>query len=87
MSDEPSDLDPVHLEMGLKAFSVEPECPKCESKAIETVWHATPVFHNEPMHPCEWWMAIEILTGPVGEHLCRVCLTCRYGWPERTGDA
>jgi hypothetical protein len=76
-----------HLEMGLRSFSPEPRCPKCDSSAIQTHWHPAVVMMAVPMEPCERWVQEALLTGQVGEHLCRFCHTCRYGWPEQTADA
>jgi hypothetical protein len=87
MTDEPEDRELVHLEMGLRAFSEEPQCSKCGSKVIQTTWHVGLILQAEPSYPCEIWTYAELVTGPISEHLCRVCLTCGYGWPERTADA
>lgn len=87
VSDEPEGRDLVHLDMGLRLFSEEPFCPKCGGKHFETRWHQFVILQAEPMHPCEAWMFAELLTGAIGEHLCRVCDRCGYGWPEQTADA
>lgn len=82
-----SDDELTHLDMGLRAFSEEPRCPKCDSSAVQTVWHPVVVMMAQPITPCERWVQEALLTGPVGEHLCRTCHTCHYGWPEQTADA
>lgn len=87
MSEEPEDRELVHLEMGLRSFSGELRCPKCESGTVKTVWHPMIIMHADPPHPCDEWVMQELLTGMVAEHLCRRCLTCNYGWPEQAADA
>jgi hypothetical protein len=61
-------------------------CPKCGSdqrtedgkvKGIRTVYHQHGVLHA----PCGdrfGWPDVQNL----GEHLCRICERCKYGWPE-----
>lgn len=83
-----SDEELVHLDMGLRSFSEEPRCPKCFGTGIQTSWHNLIIMNaNEnEAPPCGRWSIQGLLTGPVGEHLCRVCHTCHYGWPEQTAD-
>jgi ribosomal protein L37E len=74
----------VHLDLGLRAFSQESVCSKCGLTSFKVTWHPMPIIGNNPSFPCENWINMGLLTGPVGEHLCRVCTCCGYGWPERT---
>lgn len=78
----------VHLDLGLRGFSEDPVCPKCSSTAIKTTWHETIIINSNQNEspPCGQWAFRGLLTGPVGEHLCRFCHTCNYGWPEQTAD-
>jgi hypothetical protein len=77
----------VHLEMGMRPFSEEILCPKCTFSGVKAEWHVMAIFNHLPTYPCEDWLERGMLTGPVGEHLCRTCSRCGYGWPERTADS
>lgn len=62
-------------------------CPKCggdqrtddgKVKGLRTYYHQQGILHA----PCGQrfgWPEVQNL----GEHLCRVCEKCRYGWPEQ----
>lgn len=63
-------------------------CPKCGSPRLLTQWHwAGGVFAPKEMDgrqaPCR---PMDDLSGPRGEHLCRMCRDCGYGWPEACLD-
>lgn len=47
-------------------------CPKCKAGTnVLTIYHRS-------WDPCEY--------RPSGEHLCRVCKNCSYGWVEACAD-
>jgi ribosomal protein S27AE len=54
------------------------QCPKCGG-GVKTTWHEC--GQGDPSFPC--------FKGGVhrGEHLCRQCSRCGYGWLEATNDA
>ncbi len=88
----PEDIDPPvnpldipdHYDLPMHGSILS--CPKCGSdqrtedgkvKGLRTVYHAKGVLHS----PCGerfGWPDVQNL----GEHLCRICERCRYGWPE-----
>jgi hypothetical protein len=51
-------------------------CPKCKLTVVETTWHCV---GGERGFPCA--------DTEVGEHMCRTCECCKYGWLEATADA
>jgi len=62
----------------LPPFDENAKCPKCRSPRVISV-----VFHRcfKRGFPCyEDDLAL-------GEHLCRVCGRCGYGWCEATAEA
>jgi hypothetical protein len=77
----------VHLDLGLRAFSQGAACSKCGLTGFKVTFHVMPVIGNSPAFPCEDWINRGLLTGEIGEHLCRVCTCCGYGWPERTYES
>jgi hypothetical protein len=77
----------IHIEFGLQPFVQEAHCPKCNSKAVHSVYHSCLVLSmGEKSFPCEAWQRSGILTGDIGEHLCLRCQRCGYGWPSQTAD-
>jgi transcriptional regulator with XRE-family HTH domain len=58
----------------LPSFAERAVCPKCASVAVGVAYHVAPTGG----YPC---------ASSVGEHLCRVCQRCGYGWCEATADA
>jgi hypothetical protein len=71
----------------LPAYSgILASCPKCGRPGADTEYHrAGGIFAprktagREP--PCQNLPALEALGGE-GEHLCRMCPNCGYGWAE-----
>ncbi len=61
----------------LPPFSGQSGCPKCVSGTVAVVYHAAPAGG----FPCQA-PALPM----AGEHLCRVCQRCGYGWCEATAD-
>lgn len=53
-------------------------CPKCSNAKVKTDYHAHGVL-SEPCGIRFGWPNIQNL----GEHLCRTCIRCKYGWPEQ----
>ena len=62
----------------LPPFSEHAGCPKCASGTVAVIYHAAPAGG----FPCE-----APGTPLAGEHLCRACGQCGYGWCEATADA
>jgi transcriptional regulator with XRE-family HTH domain len=62
----------------LPPFSEHAECPKCASGTVAVTYHAAPAGG----FPCE----APARPAP-GEHLCRACGQCGYGWCEATAEA
>ena len=62
----------------LPPYSGGGQCPKCGC-AVDTTWHEC--GQPDASLPCH--------RGGVhrGEHLCRQCPRCKYGWVEATKDA
>jgi transcriptional regulator with XRE-family HTH domain len=62
----------------LPPFSGHAGCPKCAGGTVAVIYHAAPAGG----FPCE------APARPVpGEHLCRACGQCGYGWCEAAADA
>lgn len=71
---------------GLPAYTgPDGSCPRCGLPGAMTEWHwAAPHAPGEMagrLPPCAGHDELAVLDG-AGEHLCRVCLNCGYGWPE-----
>jgi hypothetical protein len=77
----------VHLEMGMRPFTEEAHCPKCMFSSVKSEWHVMAIAGHTPRYPCDDWIFRGLLTGSVGEHLCRTCHRCGYGWPEQCADS
>jgi hypothetical protein len=65
-------------------------CPKCGAGGIQTEWHHAggalapqKMARREP--PCKHRPDLAEFGGQ-GEHLCRICLNCGYGWAEACAD-
>lgn len=89
----PDDIDPPinpldipdHYDLPMHGSILS--CPKCggdqrtddgKTKGLKTYYHQQGILHA----PCGQrfgWPDVQNL----GEHLCRVCDKCRYGWPEQ----
>ena len=71
---------------GLRAL-----CPKCGCSDVLTEWHSAGgvLAHDKKMArrepPCKAYPDLAKFDGS-GEHLCRVCAHCRYGWVEACKD-
>lgn len=52
-------------------------CPKCRHDRVRTTYHAHGIL-SEPCGTRFGWPDVQNL----GEHLCRQCTNCSYGWPE-----
>jgi ssDNA-binding Zn-finger/Zn-ribbon topoisomerase 1 len=66
------------------------KCPKCGRPGVTTEWHRAggvlaPKKEAGPEPPCKSIRALETLRGE-GEHLCRLCPNCGYGWAEACMD-
>ncbi len=86
--DAPEERDLVELEMGLREYQAEIQCPKCGSSTVHVVFHPTVVVgYEDEVSPCYEWIMAKLLTENTGQHLCMQCLRCRYGWPTKTRDA
>lgn len=67
--------------MSLIPFDPAAACPKCHAEMVDAVWHAAMTVKAPPGWPCA------DMTRPVsGEHMCRVCTRCGYGWCEIPAD-
>jgi len=62
------------------------QCPKCGAGGVQTEWHGSggvlaprKMGRREP--PCKYEPDLAVFGGE-GEHLCRLCLNCGYGWVE-----
>jgi hypothetical protein len=57
----------------LPAYSgAQATCPKCKTACVTTIYHRS-------RSTCMY--------APYGEHQCRVCPNCGYGWPESCADS
>lgn len=65
----------------------ERKCPKCLYMGIKTQYHAYVVKGETPASPCENLVGWTYPQIHIGEHLCRRCTQCGYGWAEKTADA
>ena len=61
-------------------------CPKCGGGGVLTEWHhvggalaPSKMAHRKP--PCRHHSDLAKFGGE-GEHLCRLCTNCGYGWVE-----
>jgi hypothetical protein len=62
----------------LPPFDEDAACPKCAGGTVRVTYHAAPAGG----FPCGTpGRAV------AGEHLCRACERCGYGWCEAPGDA
>lgn len=78
----------VELEMGLREYEGETQCPKCGSTTVQVVFHPTVVVAmGDELFACQEWIMEGLLTPNTSQHLCMRCLRCRYGWPTKTRDA
>lgn len=53
-------------------------CPKCSGNQVKVEYHSVGV-NSEPCGKTFGWPQVQNL----GEHLCKTCIRCKYGWPER----
>jgi hypothetical protein len=60
-------------------------CPRCGLPGAMTEWHWAGPLAPQDMAgcrpPCAGHAELAVLGGE-GEHLCRLCLNCGYGWTE-----
>ena len=71
---------------GLPAYTgPDGHCPRCGIPGAMTEWHwavpAEPQGMAGRRPPCAGRTQLAVRDGH-GEHLCRVCLNCGYGWTE-----
>jgi hypothetical protein len=67
---------------GLPPFSgCASGCPKCGAEA-KARWHP---HGGRSGYPCSIYLSSHWRS--VGEHMCRTCPGCGYGWMEATKDA
>lgn len=73
------EVDPLDIpdHYDLPMYGSITACPKCNSEKLKTIYHPAGVL-SEPCGQRFGWPLVQNL----GEHLCRVCGTCKYGWPE-----
>jgi hypothetical protein len=62
----------------LPPFDEDADCPKCRASGVRVIFHS---LHMKGF-PCMQALATWVL----GEHLCRVCPRCGYGWAEAPAD-
>lgn len=62
-------------------------CPKCRYAGIKTQYHASVTKGEALMTACEELLYYLNPLLSLGEHLCRRCSGCGYGWTEKTADA
>jgi predicted RNA-binding Zn-ribbon protein involved in translation (DUF1610 family) len=67
------------------------ECPKCGRPFADTEYHRAgggfaPEKTGDREPPCKSIPALQRLDGE-GEHLCRLCPNCGYGWAEACADS
>lgn len=86
--------------MDLPLVGSIPTCPKCGLPCLEggvrTIYHPrVPLSGLIELVPCLTMMhgmhqevGEECLDSAeiIGEHICRICTRCQYGWVERTAD-
>jgi hypothetical protein len=60
---------------GLPAYSGDATCPKCKAR-VSTHWHVMGGYVSSRCRRLE-----------IGEHLCRICGNCGYGWVEACADS
>jgi hypothetical protein len=79
VSDE-GEIDPLDIpdHYDLPMYGSILLCPKCSHDKVRTEYHSHGVL-SEPCGTRFGWPDIQNL----GEHLCRTCGRCRYGWPEQ----
>lgn len=63
----------VHLD----PFDPQAACPKCGTEEVGATWHAGAVL--APRSAC--W-DVQLHEAVIGEHICRHCSRCSYGWCE-----
>ena len=66
-------------------------CPKCRVGGVLTEWHRAggvlgPRQMAQRESPCKLRTDLQAFGGK-GEHLCRLCRNCNYGWVEACADA
>lgn len=84
--EEPS--EDLFLEMGLREYQPEIQCPKCGSSTVQVSFHPTVLMSfGDEIFACQEWIMEGLLTPNTGQHLCLRCVRCRYGWPTKTRDA
>jgi len=66
-------------------------CPKCGAAGVLTEWHhiggvlgPAKMARREP--PCKSYPGLAEFGGE-GQHLCRLCPNCGYGWVEACADS
>lgn len=75
--DEPVNPLDIPDEYDLPMYGSIMMCPKCRGDRVKTEYHP----HGVLSGPCGnrfGWPNVQNL----GEHLCRTCANCSYGWPE-----
>lgn len=75
---DPLDI-PDHYDLPMYGSIIA--CPKCGNEKVNTQYHPHGVL-SEPCGTRFGWPNIQNL----GEHLCRKCTRCRYGWPEEVAS-
>lgn len=72
-------IDPLDVpdHYDLPPYGVLLQCPKCRNERLDTTYHPRGVL-SEPCGTRFGWPDVQNL----GEHLCRTCMNCFYGWPE-----
>lgn len=77
--------------MQLPACNSVPTCPKCQAldSVISTAYHDQPMPLDEAPDPCTR-LVMETPSEELedfGEHLCRHCRRCGFGWVEQVAEA
>lgn len=88
----PPDLVPVLSPDGRprKRIALPPSnpqglCLKCGGENIDFTYHAKGIqYQGWPVFPCYYYTANAFTLGiePIGEHICKRCVTCGFQWME-----
>lgn len=73
--------DYVPVNFGLPDTGSIKQCPKCGADPVATVYE----FHLYGIQngPCGRAFPLDVDLRSLGEHICRMCISCQYAWPER----
>lgn len=80
VEDDDAPIDPMDIpdHYDLPMHGSIPACPKCGAAIVQVDYH----LHGVLSAPCGIRFGYPDIQN-LGEHLCRTCTLCSYGWPEQ----